>query len=449
MNELNWGDIADETVRHLQALVRLNTVNPPGNERIAADYIANVLNDNHITPVVINTAPNRANVVARLKGDGTLAPLLLYSHTDVVPVESEKWSVDPFGGIVKDGYVWGRGTIDMKGIGAMQLAVFLTLARQRAAGASPLKRDIIIAATADEENTTNQGIGVLVRDHPDLIRAEYAFSEFGGFSLQIGKNTFYPIQTAEKGTVWMRIRAKGKPGHASVPSEDNAVIHLGRALARIGRSHLPLHLTDTSRAFITHFAKGVSGAVGQAMLAWLRTNGRFEPPGFIFKTPNVRREFHAMLHNTCTPTGLSAGAKTNVIPSSAEVVLDCRTLPGISTDQLLAELRAVVGSSERFEFIVDSDSPPLEFSSDTPMFKHLCNTIKQYDPLAIPVPFMLTGATDAKHVKKLGTICYGFSPMKFKAGERFFEMAHAHDERISIDALAWGVRVLYDAVNLS
>ncbi len=444
MSDLNWNAIADEALHLLQGLIRLNTVNPPGNEKIAADYIANILHSNGIAPVVIETAPQRGNVVARLKGDGSLPPLLLYSHTDVVPVEREKWTMDPFGGDVKDGYVYGRGSIDMKGIGAMQLAVFLTLARQGVL----LKRDVILAATADEENDTNQGIGLLVRDHPELLRAEYAFSEFGGFSLHIGKHTFYPIQVAEKGTAWLRLRAKGRPGHASVPHDDNAVLHLGHALWRIGRSNLPLHLTDSARGFIEHFGNGMGGTVGRGMKAWLATHGRIEPPNFIFKTESIKRELYAMLHNTCSPTGLKAGSKTNIIPSEADAILDCRTLPGVSTSQLINEIRAVIGRNhERYEFIVDSESRPLEFPTDTPMFQHLSKIIKQHDPNGIPIPYMLTGATDAKHVSQLGNICYGFSPMKFKPGERFMDLAHAHDERLSIDALAWGVRVLYDVVS--
>ncbi|MCW1971125.1 MAG: M20/M25/M40 family metallo-hydrolase, partial [Anaerolineae bacterium] len=295
---------------------------------------------------------------------------------------------------------------------------------------------------------TNQGIGVLVRNHPDLLKAEYAFSEFGGVSLQIGKRTVYPIQVAEKGTAWLRLRAKGRPGHASIPHNDNAVVHLGQALWRLGRTALPLHLTNASRSFIEHYSDAVGGPIGRGMKAWLGTNGRIEPPSFIFKTESIKRELHAMLHNTCSPTGLNAGSKTNVIPSEADAVLDCRTLPGISTAQLIEELRAAIGHHHsRYEFIVDSESPPLEFPSDTPMFKYLSQVIKQHDPDGIPIPYMLTGATDAKHVAKLGNICYGFSPMKFKPGERFMDLAHAHDERLSISALSWGVRVLYDVVS--
>ncbi len=190
--------LAAEAVRLLQDLLRFDTSNPPGNERPAADYIAGVLSADGIAPTVIETAPGRGNVVARLKGDGTAAPLLLFSHLDVVPVERAQWTVDPFGGEIRDGYVYGRGTLDMKGIGAMQLAVFLDLARQAAAGAITLKRDLILAATADEETNANLGIGLLAARHPELLRAEYALTEFGGFPMRVAGKTFYPIQKPRK-----------------------------------------------------------------------------------------------------------------------------------------------------------------------------------------------------------------------------------------------------------
>ncbi|MCS7060765.1 MAG: M20/M25/M40 family metallo-hydrolase, partial [Anaerolineae bacterium] len=199
--ELNWQAIADETVRLTRDLIRLDTSNPPGNEMLAARYIAGLLRANGVEPVVIETAPNRGNVIVRLKGDGSAQPLLLYAHTDVVPVEPDHWSVGAFDGLLRDGYVYGRGALDMKGILAMQLAVFLALARQVQAGTLSLRRDLILAATADEESDADQGIGVLVREHPDLLRAEYALSEFGGYSLHLGGKCFYPIQTAEKGNV--------------------------------------------------------------------------------------------------------------------------------------------------------------------------------------------------------------------------------------------------------
>ena len=451
MMDLNWSAIADETVRLLQGLIRLNTSNPPGNESIAASYIANILHEDGIQPTVIETAPGRGNVIARLKGNGDAAPLLLYSHTDVVSVEREHWSVDPFGGIIQDGYIYGRGALDMKGIGAMQLAVFLTLARQMQADPDRLpQRDIILAATADEETDTNQGIGILVQRHPDLLRAEYGLSEFGGYSMYASGKCFYPIQAAEKGTVWMHMRATGRPGHASVPHDDNAVVHLSRAIDKLSRARLPMHMSPTARAFISGLADGLGGAQGTGMRALLATGDQNGSPllEHVVRDPGLVGELRAITHNTATPTGLIAGNKINVIPSYANAALDCRTVPGFGATEMIDELRRALGNdSDNITFQVDSVSDPVEFNTDTPLYRQICQTLRKNDPYGIPLPSMLTGATDAKHVAKLGTVCYGFSPMKFRQGERFSDMVHGHNERVAIESLAWGVQTLYQVVS--
>ncbi len=443
MNDVNWQALTDNTVRLLQSLIRFETVSPPGNEIVAANWVANLLHENGIEPTVIELFPGRGNVVARLKSNGNRAPLMLYSHLDVVPVERERWTMDPFGGEIKDGYVYGRGALDMKGIGAMQLAVFLALARSGQA----LQRDIILAMTADEETGDNQGIGPLSEQHPELIRAEYALSEFGGFSMYIGNKCFYPVQTAEKGTAWMRMIAKGRPGHASVPHDDNAVVHLARAVDKLGRAKLPMHMTATAQQFIFGIADGIGGATGAAMRT-LASSSRTEfVLDAVVRDPGLAAELKAITHNTCSPTGLQAGMKTNVIPSDATAILDCRTVPGCSTQDLIAELTMALGDDARHvEFIVDSDSFPCEFDFATPLFDLIKAKLKQHDPTGIPVPTMMTGATDAKHLMKLGTKCYGFSPMKFMPGEKAIEMVHGHDERVGIASLAWGARVLCETV---
>ena len=444
MTQPNFDALAADCVRYLRDLIRLDTSNPPGNEIIAADYIAGVLRANNIEPIVIETAPKRGNVIARIKGNGNAAPLLLYSHTDVVPDERDKWTVDPFGGEVRDGMVYGRGALDMKGITAMQLAVFVALATNDASR----QRDIIFAATADEETDTNQGIGILVEKHPDLLRAEYALSEFGGASVYVGSHCFYPIQTAEKGNVWMRMVARGKPGHASVPHADNAVVHLARAIDKLAKARLPMRATQTVQAYINGIADGIGGGQGIALRAWLDMEALHEVPLHrLINDQALAAELHAVTHNTVVPTGLRGGYKTNVIPSSVEATLDCRTVPGYDAPMLIEELRGVLGEdAQHIDFEVDSSSTAIEFPTDTPLFKLIGQTIRQHDSCGIPVPYMMTGATDAKHVARLGTICYGFSPMRVAQGEGFFDLVHGHDERVAVSALAWGVRVLYEVV---
>lgn len=458
MSLLHADSLAEETIHLLQGLIRLNTSNPPGNESIAADHVAAILHQNGIVPTVIEMFPGRGNVVARLKGNGNAAPLLLYSHTDVVPVERDKWTTDPFGGDIKDGYVYGRGTLDMKGIGAMQLAVFLAIARELNSGGAPkdgiypsLNRDIIFAMTADEETDDNQGIGPLTDKYPDLLRAEYALSEFGGFSMYIGSGSyarcFYPIQTAEKGTAWMRMIAHGRPGHASVPHDDNAVVHLSRAVDKLGRAKLPMHMTATVQHFIGGLADGLGGAMGAAIRAVTSSGMNELAMDAMLRDPGLTAELRAVTHNTVSPTGLKAGMKTNVIPSDATAVLDCRTLPGFTAADIIREMQVALGDDARHvTFEVDSESQPCEFDFNTPLFKFLGDKLKQHDPNGIPIPTMMTGATDAKHLVKLGVKCYGFSPMKFKQGERFADLVHGHDERVAIDSLGWGTHVLYEVV---
>ena len=451
MTEKSRYGLAAETVHLLQDLIRIDTSNPPGNESAAANYIAGILYQNGIDTTVIEMAPHRGNVVARIKGNGAEAPVLLYSHTDVVPVEREHWNVDPFGGLLRDGYIYGRGALDMKGIGAMQLAVFLAIQQHlEDHPGSSLRRDIILAATADEETDTDQGIGPLIARHPDLLRAQYGLSEFGGYTMYASGKCFYPIQVAEKGTVWMHMHAAGRPGHASVPHEDNAVVHLTRAVNKLARAHLPMHISATARAYINGLADGLGGAQGAGIRALL---GRLDESGLPFlerviRDPGLAGELRAITHNTVTPTGLRAGQKTNVIPSRASAVLDCRTVPGYSGSAVIEELKRAMGSNgHAVSFDIDSESPAIEFTTNTPLYRLIRSTLKKHDPTGLPVPSMLTGATDAKHLAKLGTICYGFSPMRFKPGEHFSDMVHGHNERVSVDSLAWGVQALYDVVS--
>ncbi len=239
---LNWPAITAEAVRYLQDLIRIDTTNPPGNELAAAEHLAGVLRAEGYEPIVLEAAPQRGNLIARLKGDGSLPPLLLYTHTDVVPAEPAHWTHPPFAGEVADGFVWGRGALDMKNVAAMQLMTMLLLKRNHVA----LHRDVIFAATADEEIDSDVGADWLVTQHPDLVRAEYGLSEMGGHTLYLEGKKFYPIMCAEKGTCWVKIRAHGKPGHGSVPHADHAVLHLVRAIDRVTAHPLPLHMTATA-----------------------------------------------------------------------------------------------------------------------------------------------------------------------------------------------------------
>jgi acetylornithine deacetylase/succinyl-diaminopimelate desuccinylase-like protein len=440
----DWRAVTDETVRHLQALLRLDTTNPPGHETLAAEYLAGVLRAEGIEPLVLESAPGRGNLVARLPGSGQEPPLLLYSHTDVVPAEASHWSHPPFGGEIAEGFVWGRGAVDMKDTVAQQLMVLLLLKRH---GVS-LRRDVIFAATADEEVGGHDGYGVawLAKHHPDLLRAEFGLSEVGGYNMDLGGRPVYLIQVAEKGTCWIRVRAHGRPGHGSMPHGDNAVVHLARALARLDQQGLPYHLTPPAHGFLDALVR----AGGADPLAGIARSLK-QPVGaerafqIELAAHPLRGLLFAMLHNTATPTVLAAGYKTNVIPGVAEATLDGRTLPGFDTESFLAELKPVLG--EAFEYEIEQATPPIQARHDTPLFKLMAEALRAHDPQAGGVlPYMMSGATDAKYLVPLGVPTYGFAPVRLPRGLPFMEMFHAHDERVPVEGLGWGVQVLYDVV---
>ncbi len=432
--------LIEETVRHLQALIRLETVNPPGNEILAAEYLADVLRGEGYDPVVLESAPGRGNMVVRYAGNGELPPLLLLGHTDVVPAEPEHWQHPPFGGDIAEGCVWGRGAVDMKGAVAMELAVMLALARSEA----PLRRDVIFAATADEEAGGHFGIGWLVDHHPDLVRAEYALTEFGGFSLDLDGHRVYPCQTAEKGTCQVRLRAHGRPGHGSVPHRDNAIVHLAEAICKLRTGQLGMHVTPTARAFIEGMAEVVGGSRGLLLRQLLRTSTH-DLALAALPDEGMRAMLAAVLHNTASPTMLSAGSKINVIPSQAEASLDGRLLPGQTAQDFVAELRQLVGPDVEIDVV--KEVPALEMPRDTPLWETLRHVLQAHDPEGTMIPFLLTGGTDAKHLARLGITTYGFTPLRFPSGFDLFSLAHSHDERLPIEALAWGLPVLIDVVH--
>lgn len=442
MPQPNWPDLTAETVRHLQTLIRFDTSNPPGHETLAADYLAGVLKAEGVEPIVLESAPGRGNVIARIKGTGEQPPLLLYGHTDVVPAEPEDWLHPPFAGEIADGCVWGRGAVDMKGAVAQQLVVFLLLKRLNL----PLQRDVIFAATADEEIGGVDGYGVswLVKHHPELLRAEFGLTELGGYTMDFAGHIVYPIQVAEKGTCWMKLKTTGRPGHGSVPHTDNAVVKLAHAVERLATHGLPYHLTDTVLGFLDTLSAAVGGELG-AVLAQLKSPERAAQllTGPLHDHP-LRPFLNAMVRNTATPTGLSAGYKTNVIPGDAEAVIDGRTLPGFDTEAFLDEVQAVIGPGFQYELTLTS--PPLQTRIDTPLFELMARTLQAHDPRAKVVPYMMSGATDAKYLAPLGVPSYGFMPMKLPPGLDFMGMFHAHNERAPIDGLGWGAKVLFEVV---
>ncbi len=437
----DWAETEREIVGHLQTLIRFDTTNPPGNELPAARYLQEVLEREEIPTQVLESAPGRANVIARLAGDGTRRPLLLMSHLDVVPAEPDKWQHPPFDGDVVDGFIWGRGAIDTKNLTAVELVLLLQLKRDGVA----LKRDVIFAATADEEMGGSAGMGWLTEHHFDLVDAEYAINEGGGFGLDIGDKRAYVCQTAEKGVCWMRLTARGAPGHASTPKGDNPVVTLAQALSRLGQARLPMHVIPTVREFVRNVANLLP--FPQSLLVPLVLSRPAEPlvAKALAKNETLGPLLAASIRNTATPTVLKAGSKTNVIPSVAEAQVDGRLIPGQTPDDLFREIRPYIGDKVDIELLGTSE--PTESSYQTPFYEILRESLLAEDSKAVLIPFMIPGSTDGRFLAKRGVKVYGFFPMKQDVAESPLELAHGHNERISVANMGFAMRVLYGAVS--
>lgn len=433
--------LGDETRRICQALLRLDTTNPPGNERLCTDFLAKELTEVGLRPETFEAQPNRTNLVVRVPGTGKKAPLLLTAHLDVVPADASKWRRPPFSGDEFEGCLWGRGAIDMKHMAAMSAAIV----RRLAATNTKLDRDIIFAAVADEEAGCDLGSRFLVEKHRSKVEAEFALGEVGGFSLHLGDATFYPVQVAEKGFVWIRARITGEPGHGSMPKHDSVITRLGEALAAIGKAQLPVHSTKYVRDFLDTL-RARQPALIQPLVKLLARPELLARVMRLMPGASFSRSFSALLANTASATVVRAGEKTNVIPGLAEFEIDGRTLPGQRDEDLIGELRAVLGPDVELE-IIKSAPPMVTEPIESPVFSAIQNQIGKREPDASVVPYMIPGFTDGKYFTQMGARWYGFSPIKIErdANLRFADMFHGHDERVPVAGLVWGVEVL-DAV---
>jgi acetylornithine deacetylase/succinyl-diaminopimelate desuccinylase-like protein len=420
----------DEVVDICRDLVRIDTSNPgdhsgPG-ERLAAEQVAGLLGEAGLDPVILESHPKRASVVARISGrDASRPGLLVHGHLDVVPASAPDWRHDPFSGEIVDGCVWGRGAIDMKDMDAMMLAVV----RHRLREGRPPARDILLVFTADEEAGGTWGARWLVDNHPDLFEGvTEAVGEVGGFSMTLGRQRLYLLQTAEKGMAWMRLTARGRAGHGSMIQPDNAVTELAEAIGRLGRHEWPTRLIPSVQAFL----EGACDALGI----------EFTPndPGQVLgKIGPVSRVIGATLRNTVNPTVLRAGYKVNVVPQTATADIDGRFLPGYS-EEFFGELDRVLGPGVTREFIHTDIA--LETTPDGDLYAAMTSALLAEDAQARVIPYCLSGGTDAKSFSRLGLRCFGFTPLRLPAELDFSGMFHGVDERVPVDGLRFGVRVL-------
>ncbi|MBN2056205.1 M20/M25/M40 family metallo-hydrolase [bacterium] len=417
----------------LRELLRIDTSNPPGNEQPAAELLADILRGERIEPFLIHSGPRRTNLVARLPGEG--APLLLSGHLDVVPAASEDWSYPPFSGTLAEDCFWGRGALDMKGPLMVLLAAFIHLHRL----GGRLRRPVILAAVADEEQGGRFGSAYLVDHHPDLVRAEYAVGEVGGFSTMVEGRRIYPIQVAEKGHGRLLLTFRGEPGHASLPNVDNALAAAGKAAATLAAQRLPYHRTLVAQRFIDRLANLLPWPRSLAIRALL--NRALAPLILDRLGPApLAASLTAMLHNTATPTIMHAGTAANVVPDKAALTIDARTLPGITQDQFIGELRDLLGDS--FDCEVLQWMPPVEAPPDDPILDAMEAALRSEEPTARIVPYLLPGFSDAKHFTRLGAKWYGFIPLRLPDEMSFQPLIHGIDERLPRHALKFGVTVM-------
>jgi acetylornithine deacetylase/succinyl-diaminopimelate desuccinylase-like protein len=423
-------------VELLRELIRFDTTNPPGNEAACIDFVRAQLEEAGCRTETYAKDPARPNLVSRLAG-GSAPPLLLQGHVDVVTTVGQQWTHPPFEGVLEDGFVWGRGALDMKAGVAMLVHAFL---RAKQSGID-LPGDLVLVVLADEEHGGDLGARFLVDEHPELFEGmRYALGEFGGFTLHAGGRRFYPIQVAEKQICWLRATVRGPGGHGAMVNRGGAAARLGQLLSDLDRTRLPVHVTPVVRESIERIAEALPrphAAVMRSLLKPRLTDGALRLLGA------QGALFEPMLRNTVNATIVRGGEKINVVPSEIELELDGRALPGMSPEQLIAELHDAVGSDIEVELVRHDPGPA---APDLGLFETLAGVIRELDPEGIPVPLLQIGVTDGRFFTRAGVQTYGFLPMRLPEGFAFTKLIHAADERIPVDALEFGAEAVWRAV---
>lgn len=425
-------ELENETILLCQEMIRIPSVNHGegrGDEKAMAEYVASKLSEVGIKSELIETAPNRVNVVAKIEGSDPKRPgLVLHGHIDVVPVNADDWSVDPFSGLIKDGFIWGRGAVDMKDMDAMILA---SVRMWQRIGYKP-PRNILLVFFADEEAGSNYGSRWLVKYRPEIFDGySEAVSEVGGFSITItGEHRLYLIEAAQKGIQWLKLTAKGTAGHGSFINKDNSVTKVADAVSRIGNYEWPQLETKTSSLLFRKIAE--------------LTGDKYDPKNvkpLLHHLGDAVKMLGATISNTANPTMLEAGYKVNVIPQSASATVDGRFLPGYE-EQLHQTIKKLAGDEIEVEILTRDIALEVEFAG--PLVKAMCDAINGEDAAGILVPYLMSGGTDNKALHDLGIVGYGFSPLKLPKDLDFFALFHGVDERVPIEGLKFGVRVLYE-----
>ena len=425
------GDGADGDAGKICAdLIRFDTTNRGEGvarpERPAAEYVAGLLAEAGVEATVVESAPGRASVLARIAGaDSSHPAFLIHGHLDVVPADAAEWTVPPFSGEVRDGCVWGRGAVDMKGSLAMTLAVV----RRRLREGRRTRGDLVLAFLADEECTGEYGSRYVAREHREIFDGcAEAISESGGFSVDAGGVRIYPVATGERGTTWMKLTARGTAGHGSKPAPDNAVAEIAHAVSRLAAHEWPVRLTPGVRALLDGLADALGTSIDHDRLD--AEAARLGRAGHLFA---------GTIRNSANPTRLDAGYKINVVPGTATAQVDGRYLPGTG-EEFLTTIDRLLGPKVTREFINYEEAPAADPAG--PTFAALADALRAEDPLARPVPYVMAGGTDAKSFHRIGITSFGFAPLLLGHGLDYFGMFHGVDERVPLDGLAFGTRVL-------
>lgn len=433
---LNWDAARDEVTRHLQRLIQCETVNPPGNETLVAQYLKGVVEREGLQAQILEAEPQRGNFVTRIKGSGAAPPLLLMAHADVVSVEADKWTYPPFAGAIEDGVIWGRGAVDTKNLVAAELMVMLLIARENL----QLDRDLIMVTFADEEAGSRLGARWMWQEHRALIDAEYAINEGGGDVIVVGGKRFYLCQTGEKGGARMRVIARAEPGHASMPRDDTAMLRIARAIEQLTTHVFPTEMTSSVRIMLQTLAETLGGDHA-TLIEEITADPTWEKLQLLPVDDLTKVMLRAMTRNTAVPTIIHGGHRINVIPGEVVLDVDGRVLPGVDPARFVGQVRELLGP----DVIVEQTSAGgggIEADPASPFFDTIREVIGDLDPEAAVTPYLVPGGTDARALP--GIKVYGFAPGNFDPP--MMEAAHNHDERITVDNLAFSARALFEIV---
>jgi len=436
LKAISWPVYQDQTVRLMREYLRIDTSNPPGNELAAAEFFHRLFDEAGISNTIYPYAPGRANIWAVIKGDGTLRPLVLLNHMDVVQADARNWRLPPFSGEILNGEMYGRGAEDMKDEGLLQAMVMVIAARQHL----PLKRDLVFLGTSDEE-VNGTGSAWMLENHPETVRnAEFLITEGGSNLITRGRGTIYAVGVGEKAPFWLRLTATGRGGHGSIPIADSAPIRLVKALARVVNWETPIHLLPS----VEQYFRAIASLEPKARAAQFRNIQKaLQDPAFV-RSISRDEEYNYLLRNTVSLTVLQGASQTNVIPDIAYADLDVRLLPGEDPKAFLGQLRAVLGDDSIRITSAGRFKPPNSSSTDTSLYRLIEQVVHEYNPQAIVAPALVSGYTESQLYRPLGITCYGFNTLEVTPEVNATE--HAANERVPLEQLRRGVKVFYELV---